>query len=389
MENVSPFKKLEEVYSDHGTYLELFGGSLVSSILIILVVFVIVSYYMVQLYMNELRQNWDTIKCHPGVIPFAGQIKPQPDMTPTEFTGANFTYCLTGILTQVVNTFLTPIYKMQDAIMGVFSIVLKAYTLVRKVFDRIRSVWADMFTFIMTKLTAIIIPFQKMLIRIKDTLEKTGAIMGTFLYIIMGLNWAFDAYMKTFIKQAVVALAVAAIAIVALWILPFTWPLAIAGTLTWVLMLAAVVLVYGFIRKITDMTSVQMPTKPGRPKPPIWNPFCFHPDTLIKMNDGKSKKMKDIKIGDVLNHDVEVTSTMFIKGQSDNPFYSIHSDILNDDILVTGTHKIYDEDTKSFIYVKDFKKAKPTIFWGPTMSCLITHNNTIPIGEYIFKDWED
>ena len=103
-----------------------------------------------------------------------------------------------------------------------------------------------MFTFIMSKLTAIIIPFQKIMITMKDSLEKTGAVMGTFIYIVMGLNFAWESYMKTFIKQCVIALVVAAAAIIALWILPFTWPLAVAGTLTWVITLAAVVLVYIF-----------------------------------------------------------------------------------------------------------------------------------------------
>ena len=339
--------------------------------------------------MNDLRKNWDTIKCHPGVIPFAGQIMNDPDMTPIEFTNANFQFCLTQILSAVVNVFLTPIYKMQDAILGVFAIVYKAYTLVRKVFERIRSVWADMFTFIMSKLTSIIVPFQKMLILLKDSLEKTGAVMGTFLYIIMGLDWAFDAYMKTFIKQAVLALTVAAVAIIALWILPFTWPLAIAGTATWVITLAAVVLVYGFLRKITEMTTVNMPTKPGRPAPPIWNPFCFDPDTLVKMENNELKKMKDIKIGDFLFNDIEVISTLNIKGSSDNVFYSIYSKELDNEILVTGTHKIFDKTQNKFIFVSDFPNAKKTIFWGPVMSCLITENNTIPIGEYLFKDWED
>ena len=246
MENVSPFKKLDSVYEKHTQYLNMFGGSVVSCIFILTVVFIIVSYLYIQLYMNELRQNWDTIKCHPGVIPFAGKIHLRDDMTPSEFTTYNFKFCMTGILTMVVDAFMAPIMKMQEAILGVFKMLYRSFAIVRKIFARIKKVWADMFTFIMSKLTAIIVPFQKILITIKDTLEKTGAVMGTFMYIVMGMNFAFESYMKTFIKQMVIALIVAAVAIIALWILPFTWPLAVAGTLTWVIMLAAVILVYIF-----------------------------------------------------------------------------------------------------------------------------------------------
>lgn len=387
MENVSPLQKLNGVYEKHTEYLNMFGGSVVACILILVTVFIIVSYLYIQLYMNELRQNWDTIKCHPGVIPFAGKIHLRDDMTPTEFTTYNFKFCMTGILTMVVDAFMAPIMKMQEAVMGVFKMIYRAFSIVRKIFARIKKVWMEMFTFIMSKLTAIIVPFQKILIRIKDTLEKTGAILGTFMYIVMGLNFAWESYMKTFIIQMVIALAVAALAIIALWLLPFTWPLAVASTLTWVITLAAVVLVYIFLRKITDMTTVSMPSKPGKPKPP-W-PFCFHPDTPIKMNDNTIKKIKDIKIGDVLFNDIEVISTLIIKGDPENPFYNIYSKLLDDNIMVTGSHKIYDEESEKFINVSDYKKAKKTIFWGLTMSCLITDSNTIPIGEYVFKDWED
>ena len=437
MENVSssnknnkkptPFTKLGKLYEDHTGYLQLFGGSVVSSVLIITAVFIIFSYLIVQLYMNDLRRDFENIKCHPGIIPFAGHIKKIKTMTPIEFTGQNFQYCLTQILTQVVNMFLTPIYKMQEAILGVFEIVYKAYTLVRKVFDRIRSVWADMFTFIMSKLTSIVVPFQHMLIIMKDLLEKTGAVMGTFMYIVMGLDWAFDAYMQTFIKQCVIALVAGAVAILAMWLVPFTWPAAAIALVLWIAVLAATIIVYNFLRQITKMTTQTFPSKPGKPEPPaifkdiaagakkvgkavvkgarkvgravssfvkkIPNPFkrrsCFDGETLIKMKSGELKKIKDIKIGDVLWDGQEVISTMILKGDAQNPYYQIYDEYIDDYIYVTGTHKIYDSDIDEFINVEDYPKAKKTILWGKTLYCLITDNNRIDIGNHVFKDWED
>ena len=107
------------------------------------------------------------------------------------------------------------------------------------------------------------------------------------------------------------------------------------------------------------------------------------------MNDSKIKKMKDIEIGDILENNNKVISVVQIKGDSENPFYKITSKELETDILVTGTHKIYDEEQDKFIPVEDFKHAKKTFFWGPKMYCLITETHQIPIGEYTFWDWED
>ncbi len=37
----------------------------------------------------------------------------------------------------------------------------------------------------------------------------------------------------------------------------------------------------------------------------------------------------------------------------------------------------------------DYDKAIKTELWDKELSCLVTSNNLIPIGEYIFWDWED
>ena len=59
------------------------------------------------------------------------------------------------------------------------------------------------------------------------------------------------------------------------------------------------------------------------------------------------------------------------------------------DILVTGEHKIQNPHTGRFIPVSQFSGAKKTKTYGQKMSCLITDDHLIPIGEYIFWDWED
>ena len=66
---------------------------------------------------------------------------------------------------------------------------------------------------------------------------------------------------------------------------------------------------------------------------------------------------------------------------------------LQQDILVTGTHKILPDDKKddfnNFINVEDYYLSKPTNKYSETLYCLITSNNRIHIGEHTFWDWED
>ena len=117
--------------------------------------------------------------------------------------------------------------------------------------------------------------------------------------------------------------------------------------------------------------------------------FCFSPETELVMEDGEIKKMKDIEIGDVLENNIEVLATLKIKNQKpeNNPYYKIWSDKLNKYIFVTATHKIIDPE-KGLIPVEQYNRASKTDIKPDILYCLITENHKIPIGEYVFWDWE-
>ena len=120
---------------------------------------------------------------------------------------------------------------------------------------------------------------------------------------------------------------------------------------------------------------------------------CFHSDTPIELKNGKIVKIKDIKLGDELKNDIEVLGTLRLKGSSINKFYSIWSEKLQQNILVTGSHKILPNNVndyfKNFIPVEDYHLSKPTNKYDEILYCLITSNHRIHIGEHTFWDWED
>lgn len=117
--------------------------------------------------------------------------------------------------------------------------------------------------------------------------------------------------------------------------------------------------------------------------------LCFSPDTKVKMNNGKVKKMKNIKIGDILENDNKVTATLNILGDKYSPYYKIFSKELNDHIYLTGEHLIQHPDTSRFIPVSEYEKAEKTNIRDKVLSCLVTQTHLIEVGEYTFWDWED
>ena len=114
-----------------------------------------------------------------------------------------------------------------------------------------------------------------------------------------------------------------------------------------------------------------------RIKRPRW---CFSPETPIKLQNGETVLIKNLKLGDILINGSIVTATMQIRNEND-PYYRI------DDILVTGSHHI--ESNGKFIRVSEFKDSVCTDKVGDVVNCLITSDHKIPVGSRTFWDWED
>ena len=382
-------KKINKMY-DSAKYLDIYGGSHYGTIFLFIVFFLIIGYLLVQINLEPLKKNFPQNKCHPAYIPFAGFIAKPPDQTTMEFTASNFSMCINQVLTMIVHNYTKPINTIVNMLNTIFMSLMKAVAIIQKTVYRLKNLMHELFQLIISRIMAAIMPFIKMIIKIKDSFGKLGAIMGSVLQMLIGLYLSAKAFMGSLIALCILYLVIIAAILIVVFIIPiFGPPIAMFGLIAWVIMATALGLIVGYITYILALTKATVPSKPAFPPPPdIW-PFCFEPNTPVNMNDGKTKKMKNIQIGDVLQNNITVISTIKIQGDPENPFYKIWSDKLNTEILVTGTHKIINPKNNEAIFVKDFDKAEKSIFWGPVMHCLITDNHTIPIGEYTFKDWED
>lgn len=115
---------------------------------------------------------------------------------------------------------------------------------------------------------------------------------------------------------------------------------------------------------------------------------CFHPFTNIKLKDGTTKFMKDIDLGDILEDGSVVESVLKIDNKKERiPFYLINTK--SGDILVTGSHLVFDKSKNKFVKVENYSKAVLTDNIYDWFSCLITDTHRIPIEGEIFWDWED
>ena len=113
-------------------------------------------------------------------------------------------------------------------------------------------------------------------------------------------------------------------------------------------------------------------------------------------------KIKDIELNSVLKHPngcpgAIVQSVMKISnltnGQHRETLYALKGE-KDTSFLVSGCHLIYDQAMKDFIPVQEWVQRHPTHGSQSqtnhdVLYCLITSNHTIPIGNWLFHDWED
>ena len=108
---------------------------------------------------------------------------------------------------------------------------------------------------------------------------------------------------------------------------------------------------------------------------------CFSPETPIKLQNGETVVMKNLKPGDILVNGSVVDAVMTIRNEND-PYYKLPGNI-----LVTGSH--YIRYNGKYIRVRDVPEAKPIEIVDDELCCLVTSDHKIPVGDFIFWDWED
>jgi hypothetical protein len=112
------YKSINNLYEKKG-FLEKYGGSLVMTIIIILVFFVLVSYFFIISKMETIKQDWPNQRCKPSVIPFAGIINAPEGQSKQEYTNQNFNECMNDTMEGVADTAMQPVYYSLSVIQEV------------------------------------------------------------------------------------------------------------------------------------------------------------------------------------------------------------------------------------------------------------------------------
>jgi hypothetical protein len=356
---------------DQLSYYDMYGSTIMLFIILTLFVFYIYTYYKVMQIKDEIANDWSNQRCNPKYIPFAGYITHPDGTTPFDYTSENFQYCIQSIENDVTSTAVQPFSYLINASLGMLNMISEGTQKTREFLDLLRQRLRTFAEEVLHKILNVMIPLQSIIIALMDSLNKTQAIMTAGLYTMLGGYFTLQSLMGAIVELMVKMLIVMVILIAGLWAVPFSWPAAGGASLIFLLIsipLAIIVLI------LTEVLHVK---SSGIPK------LCFDKNTLFTMNDGQSKKIIDIQVGDMLENNVMITATFKIDASSQRMF------ILNN-VIVSESHIIKYMD--QWIPVRDHPLAKElskSLYKEPFIYCLNTSTKEIAINGLILTDWDE
>lgn len=362
--------KIQETYNNL-TYFDQYGSSVILYVIITISVLSVVSYSYIVSNMAAIKDDWNNQRCNPYVIPFAGLINKPDDMTSSEFTKQNFTYCSQNILGGIAGDALTPTTFVINTLNNVSNGLSKSVNDMRGMFDKSRTFFQDTSQEIMGRVVNVSIPLQQMIIAFRDAIAKIQGVLTGSMLTLFGSYYTLQSLMGAIAEFIVTILVALAIIIAALWAFPFTWGAAAVNTAIFISISIPFAIILAFMSQV-------MKVRIGRGIPRI---RCFDENTLIPMNDGTFKKICDIQNGDILIDNNRVTAK-FKLNATGCYIYQL------DDIVVSDSHLVYYEN--NLIRVRNHPFAKELRNYSkPYLYCLNTTNKIIKINNTIFSDWDE
>ena len=242
---------------------------------------------------------------------------------------SNFTHCIQGMQGDYMKYLLQPLEYNFSVITNLGSNLNTNIKSIREFINNLRNMITDSIGSIFGVFLNLLIEFQRVIINMKDLFGKIIGILATLMYTLSGSVMTMES----------------------------TW----AGP-------------------------------PGQ----MVRALCFDPETVISTDNGLVS-MKDIPLGATLKNGARVCAVMRISnvdrgGEQIEKVYKIEGGENNSPIFVSGSHLVYDPEIADFVAVENLRGLKPSSVTKnicKEFACLITSDHTIPIGEWLFHDWED
>jgi hypothetical protein len=370
MDNNTGLQNVTKMY-EKLNYFDQYGGSLILFIIITIILILIISYCLIMVYAQPIIDDWPNQRCKPNIIPFAGLITHPDGMSASDYTSQNFTYCTQNILSSITGIAVEPLTFVTNTLNKMADMIKNDIQSVRSMFDKVRTMFQAVSQEIMGRILNFTIPLQQIVISFKDLLSKIQGTLTAGLFTLLGSYYTLKSLMGAIAQFIITILITLSILIAVFWIIPFTWGVAATNTVIFIAFAIPMTIILAFMIDVLHV-------KTGLSIPKV---KCFDKDTEIIMEDGSLKKISEIKVGDILMENNEVTACIKVETKG-SYVYNL------DNIIVSNSHIMYYHS--KWIHVSEHPNAiKYLSYKEPYLYCLNTTKKIIKINGRTFTDWDE
>jgi len=327
-------------------------------------------------YTAYFDTNWDNVRCNAGILPIAGFIRRDGDKNSLQSTASNFQYCVNGFFKKSLSAQLNPMILIQnvinDGISEINFIIGKLTDLVNQSFMGISNIFGEGYN----TLEAVGSLLYQGYVILTDIFNKVVmTLFSAMQYSLSGMTWG-----TMFVKLLYLAMMNIILifysttvipAIPLMWFFPPLIIYVVLGTLF--LIIAEQFKSWVFI--IVDAVASAEPFTLMNPKPKV--SLCFDKNTPIKTKN-KTKKIKNIRIGDILENGDIVTA--IFKTLAPSIMFNLNGTI------VSGEHYVYNG---KWIMVKDHPDSISFDYCKKYLYCINTSSKRIYLNNTVFLDWDE
>jgi len=367
-------EKISNLYTNL-TYFDDYSETIGIYVFITLAAILVCVYCYVMIRAETIKKDWINQRCKPNIIPFAGLINKPDNMTATEYTVENFSYCTNDIMKSISKTSLSPFTQITNQMTNIASVFNESLNVIRELSSSMKDSLGGATDVISEKVKAVGAPLQHVFSIFKIILAKINGVLTVCMYSVLGMYSALKVLVNSIVDMSVGVLLTIAGIIIAFMVLafvPFVGPifasLAAVMTVGYAFCLAMLVPLITVLTSATKAPSASLKA-------------CFNPSVEITMNDGTTKRIVDIQVGDILS-DSNVVTAKFKLSSFGSEMYSLN------DVIVSHSHTVYYKD--KWIPMSNHPDAVKIVnYTEPYIYCLNTSSKEIIINGMHFVDWDE
>jgi hypothetical protein len=307
----------------------------------------------------EVMGNWDQRRCDFPVVIGGAFYKPTQDSrSGFEFASENFQFCTNKLIQETLQQAMAPFLSVLKDSMGSANVVGEVQNSLQIMLGNFFRSFSKIVEGVFNRFMMVSFELRRIFIEFFSAMNRAFAIALDVALMGIAMVTGIDSFVQFVIRVVIIIMGIlAALIILLFFILIPVIP---------VIMATIAVLTAGGIGAAKGFGGA----------------FCFIPSTPVQKQDGSTIPIKEIKVGDILQDGSVVEGVLRTSGKGVKLF-KLH------DITVSGDHLVYYPPLQQYILVKEHPEAWLQYYQEKELICLNTSTRKIPLGNDIFRDWEE